>query len=181
MSLFILHLPAERAQGAPNPLHLPYDDMPDATSATSQADMRRILRETRPDSPPETLAREADRLWACTHGVASEDILVIPLVASGEIAFAEAAGPVTYNTGLSRYELPVRWFDKRAKINRFVRFRGLFEKIGLPLVEVTDQQARVALRAQLPLKANRFARWRWLLAIFVGIQIFMLLRGMFHQ
>ena len=172
MNVWVLHIPEERVQGAPALLHLPLDGMPDVTSAASQTDMRRILREQKPESPPESISREAERLWACTHGVAREDILAIPLPAADEVAFAEAAGPVTYESAGARYVLPVKWFERRARLSRLKRYRILFEKGGMPIAEVQDQQVRVALRALLPLKANRFARWRWLAGALIALQMF---------
>lgn len=172
MSLWILHaslssLP-ERGEGA---LPLPLNVAEDFTNVGTSAELRRRLRALHPEMPPESLNREADRIWTMTHGLGREDIFAVPL--GGEVVLAEALGGARY-TGVegALYEIPVRFLAKRYPLRSFGAHRRLFEPCGLPLMEVTDPRARAAIRDRLPRHASRWRRVKWILGVMIALKIF---------
>lgn len=156
--------PATSGEGE---LRLPVEDAPDVTGAGSSADIRRRLAVVMPDAAPEVLARLSERYWRYAHGVHAEDILAIPL--QGAVVFAEALGPARFETG--GYVLPVRWFARRVALSRFGRHREAFTRASGALTEVQDAAARKAIREKLPLKANRFRHWKWIILVVVAIRL----------
>lgn len=188
MSIWVLHLPhpeqaAVPAGGGESLLPLSFIDLPGVLEASFHTEVQQRLRELHPDATPESLARRAQLLWSYAHSLSPEDILVVPLPASGEVAFAEVLAPVrTEGEGESqRYAVLVRWFERRVPLTRFGGVRSLLKPAHSALVEVEEPRARAAIRARLPLKANRFARWRWILAVVVAIQAFHYIMRMWKQ
>jgi predicted Mrr-cat superfamily restriction endonuclease len=174
MAVWILHVTESRVSADEPLLHLPFDDVPDLSQAHSLQDVRRALAKLTPGTPPETLARQAERYWNYIFVLHAEDIIAIPLPSQNCVAYAEATGPITYDTEKKRYTVPVRWFAKRTPMAKFrlsARAR-MFEPDGRVLIALKDAQEKNAIRNQLPLKGNRFARWKWIIVMVIAIKAF---------
>lgn len=186
MSIWVLHLPENRLpapeqimQGGEDMLHLPFDEWPDATHMHSPAELRRALKVLQPDSPPETIARTAERVWQYAHAIHAEDIIAIPLQSEGEVVFCSALLRPIYEG--ERYLLRVRWFPKVERIASFARFKRLFEHSDSLLQEVSSPQARGAIRDRLALPGTRFRRWKWLMAVFMLLGLVRMALRLMHQ
>ncbi len=148
-------------------LELPLGDAPDLTGITSIAACRRRLAALYPEEPPEALARRLERLWRLYGGVQKEDILAVPLRNHKALALAEVSGPYRYETGgdgRPRHLIPVTWHDKTLRITGSLK--DAIDRSGQAMAEIEHLDARLAIRDRLPHAHNRFARWKWLMAMF---------------
>lgn len=170
MSFWVLHMPETSVEVRPPELLLPYDGVPDVTSANSQNELRRMLAAMHPNDPPERIARMAERYWSLVHRIQAEDILMVPLQTAQQVVFAESLGPVRYDGENARYTLHVRWLSREVAFHRFGRARALLSSSGTPLQEVTDAQDKNAIRALLALKGTRFARWKWIIFVVIAMK-----------
>jgi predicted Mrr-cat superfamily restriction endonuclease len=177
MSVWVLHLkltPEEEARIADRAfLPLPFDGLPDLSKISSQGECRQLFAELDPDAPPETIHRKAEKVWKLYSGVQEEDIIAVLLHTSKAAALAEVTGNYRYMPGIhgeSGHAVPVKWHDQRVPFSAFKKQQELLQPGAEPMVEVAAAEARVIIRDRLPHSYNRFARWKWLLAIFFILQ-----------
>jgi predicted Mrr-cat superfamily restriction endonuclease len=179
MSVWIVQQPLiepdeEPHIGGSGYVFLHYDDIPDLTHITSPAQARHMLRVLYPGEPPESISRRLEKFWHTHAGMQPEDIVVVPLHATGKLALGRVSGPYEYRTGFDigdMHMLPVAWLHDSVSMALLRKHRDWFQRPGI--TEVTDLDARVALRGKLPHAYNRFHKWKWLLAVFMGM-------GMLH-
>jgi hypothetical protein len=144
-------------------LVLPFDGLPDLSRVTRPDQMKYLLRQIYPDDPPESVIHRFDRNWSRYYGLHAEDILAVPLKSRQEIAVAEVSGSYQYDEGVHR--IPVKWHAV-APLRKFRKYQNIFHEGREKMTEVTNQDARVAIRDCLPHAYNRFVRWKWLLVVF---------------
>lgn len=170
MTVWLLHLPLSPADEAQlrerTALPLPLGDAPDLTGLTSLSGCRQRLHTLHPDEPPEALRRRTERLWTLYAGVQKDDIIAVPLPARRQLALAEVTGPYRHEPDAPadrRHLIPVTWQKKPLRIT--ARFRDDCAPSGPAMAEVEDSALRIAIRDTLPRPYNRFARWKWLMAL----------------
>jgi predicted Mrr-cat superfamily restriction endonuclease len=173
MSIWVLHLKLTEAEqeaiAERTHLPLPFDHLPDLSMVKSAGECRRLLQTLHPEEPPETITRRLERVWTIYGRIEPEDIIAVPLPARSEVALAEVTGRYQYQAGGAGspvHLLPVKWHARRIVPARTRKLRELFKQGGLPMMEVTKPEERIAIRDYLPYRYNRFARWKWLLGIF---------------
>ncbi|MDX1975516.1 MAG: hypothetical protein SFT92_07570 [Rickettsiales bacterium] len=148
-------------------LTLPFDGMPDFTGALSQSAYRQRLQEQLPELPPESLRTLLDRSWGLYSAVHEEDVIAVSLPIAGEVAVAQVTGDYRYDNGM--HTIGVNWLAKRFLLARLKRHPALIPGEGMSLI--TLQQTKNLLREQLPHSYNRFAKWKWLIVLVVGLQM----------
>jgi len=172
MTIWVLHpsfTPQEEEQLQERThLALPFDDLPDLSLITSQVECRHLLGTLHPDDPPESITRKTERVWKLYAGLQLEDIIAVPLKSRKEIALAEVTERYRYrvDSGADMHQVGVKWYARRVKLHGFGKHKALFDERGEKMREITDPEARVAIRDKLPHSYNRFAKWKWLLALF---------------
>ncbi len=173
MTIWILYqslTPEEEVHiGERDALTLPFGDLPDLSLINSPAELRHLLQALHPDDPPETVARKTERLWKLYAGLQVEDIMVVPLKSRKEVALAEVTQRYRYEVGAEGtdvHQVEVKWYGKRIRLSALGKHKELFDERGEKMREVTDPEARVAIRDRLPHSYNRFAKWKWLLVLF---------------
>jgi len=150
-------------------LTLPFDDVPDLSRVSSQAGCRQLLQALHPDAPPETIARKSEQLWKLYGALQVEDIIAVPLNSRKEMALAEVTKRYQYDVGASGtdvHQVVVKWHDKGMTPGAFGKHNDLFNESAEKMREVTNAEARIAIRDRLPHPYNRFAKWKWLLILF---------------
>jgi predicted Mrr-cat superfamily restriction endonuclease len=160
----------EPALTAKTDLQLPFDGLPDLTHVENQSQARQLLAALYPAEPPEALRMRLDRFWHQYAGMHIEDIIAVPMPHSQQVAIAEVTGKYHYRVGEGGSDLhliPVRWHDRRASMRKLSKHKELFSESAPALREVSDVEARTAIRDHLPHGYNRFARWKWLMALFM--------------
>ncbi|MDE3036893.1 MAG: hypothetical protein KGJ21_00345 [Pseudomonadota bacterium] len=153
-------------------LVLPFGEAPDLSGISDLAALRRLLQALHPEDPPETITRRAERIWPLYNGMAIEDIIAVPLPSRRELALAEVTGRYHYQVGAGGADVhlvPVKWHDKRVSYGALRRYPELLAPERPPMFEVGSPKARVLIRDRLPHCYNRFARWKWLLALFFAM------------
>lgn len=176
MTIWILHqkLTQEEEQNilASTHLQLPFDGLPDLSRVSSSAQAMQLLRMLHPDEPPESIANRLDRFWGQFSGLHKEDLIAVPLKASGQVALATATSSYEYavgDKGADIHRVPVTWYMRLIPLARFGKHKSVFSEGGSTMYEVTAQDTRVAIRDKLPHAYNRFAKWKWLLVIFMAM------------
>lgn len=160
-------------------LLLPYEGITDLTHIHNAQEARHMLRLLNPADPPETITRQLDAFWPLHTTLQPEDIIAVPLPATQKVALARVGGPYEYRTSFEAGDthlIPVEWLRDPVPMRAFGKHRELFTRPGL--FEVTDVDARTAIRGQLPHSYNRFHKWKWLLAIFTGMGLLHLLANL---
>lgn len=187
MTIWILkavHTPDEEADIVQRAeLALPLGEVPDLSGVSSIAGLRRLLAAMQPDEPPETIAGRADRIWPLYHGVAMEDIIAVPLAGAREFVLAEVVGRYRYRVGESGEDMhlvPVKWHGKRVPFRALSRYPELLAPDRPPMFEVENPKARILIRDRLPHAYNRFAKWKWLLALFFLMGLVRLFERLLH-
>lgn len=152
-------------------LILPFDDYPDFTMAKTQGGYSKLLQSMHPEAPPESIKRMLEKSWQLYTAIHREDLIAVPLEA-GEAALAEVTGPCGYRVedGHDIHTVPVKWHG-RLRVSG--KHKALFEPGASKLFEVTDAQARIAIRDKIPHPYNRFAKWKWLIVLFGALGLFM--------
>lgn len=181
MSMWVLRLtppPAPLDGGTEAHLPLSLDETEDFTRAESAQHIRSALRAREPELAPESAARRAERIWRYISGPRREDTIVVPLQ-NGELAFAGVLMRAQFEEG--RYVLPVCWHARRAGPKRFGRHRRAIDSAPEGLSEIMEQPLRVAIGDFLRLPGTRFTRWKWLLVVFIIIQIFYMALRLWRQ
>jgi predicted Mrr-cat superfamily restriction endonuclease len=149
-------------------LLLPFEGLPDLTMVKSRVQAMQLLKVLHPDEPPESLSRRLDRFWSQYHGLNAEDVVAVPLPASQKMALAQVTGAYEYAVGPEGgdiHRVPVEWYGVDIPFQKLIRHKELFQS-GIPMFEVTEAEARMALHGKLPYSYNRFNKWRWLLVLF---------------
>jgi predicted Mrr-cat superfamily restriction endonuclease len=157
-------------------LGLPFNDFPDFTSVKTQGEYRRLLMTLHPDAPPERISRLLERSWKLHSAIHIEDIIAVPLPFAGEVILAEVIGPPEYHVGdagTDVHRMPVKWHEKRLSLQKLRKHKALFSGADTGIFEVTSAEVRTLLRDRLPHKYNRFARWKWILALFFAMGLIM--------
>jgi hypothetical protein len=182
MSVWILHqllTPEEEAAiESRGRLLLPFDGVPDLSFVENIGELTRMLAKLHPDLPVETLNRRAERYWELFHGLQQEDLLAVPLHAKREVALAKISGRYGYEAGVGGedvHSIGVSWYNVHIPLVKLGKHKPLFENYRDRLVEVTDPDARQAIRKWLPHSYNRFAKWKWILAVLFILQIISML------
>ncbi|MDE3061156.1 MAG: hypothetical protein KGJ06_09100 [Pseudomonadota bacterium] len=172
MSIWLLHLPLTAEEEAHltgrTHLPLPIEDVPDLSLMMRPVECRHLLQALHPEEPPEAISRRLERIWRLYTGVHAEDIIAVPLPARGELALAEVTGKYQYQVGEGgedHHRVPVTW-HRPILLRRFRKFKELLVPGGEKMHEIASAPARIAIRDTLPHRYNRFARWKWLLALF---------------
>jgi predicted Mrr-cat superfamily restriction endonuclease len=176
MSVWVLHqslTPEEEARITERThLILPFEGLPDLTPITSQAGARQLLELLYPDEPPEALSRRLERFWNHFTALGKEDTIGVPLPGLKQLALAEVTGPYEYRIGAEGEDIhliPVKWYHRSIRYMTLHKHKELLASGGPALREVTHQDARVLIRDRLPHRYNRFARWKWLLALMFAL------------
>lgn len=168
MTMWLLHQPLaadeETRIGERTQVTLPFNDAPDLVKVGSQQAFRKLLQEAAPDDPPETISRRVEKIWKYYEGMQAGDLIAVPLVSSGEVAMAEVTGRYHFTEG--SHTLPVTWYAKRAPLKSLAKQGAPVDIRPGHISEITDAELRNKLRSHLPYRYNRFARWKWIMAIF---------------
>lgn len=186
MTVWLLNLPLsaedEAALTTRTRLPLPYDGLPDLSHVTSPAQAMQMLRTLFPDEPPETLSTRFEKFWNLHTGLHEDDLIALPLPNTSRMALATVAGPYAYSVGTHGtdiHEIPVHWACEPLPLAKFRKHLPLFTRPGM--TEVTDRDARIALRGKLPHSYNRFDKFKWLLAVFMGMGLLRMVMGMMES
>ena len=153
-------------------LFLPFGNLPDLTHVTTPQEARQLLKVLYPNDPPEAITRRLDRFWEKFTSLQLDDLVVVPLPALKQVVLAEISGPYHYRVGDDGgdvHMIPVRWYSKRIPMRKFAKHKEIFSEINPPLSEVTIAEIRVFIREHLPHGYNRFAKFKWLLAVFFAM------------
>ena len=149
-------------------LALPFEDLPDLSMIKNPVECRHLLQALHPDDPPETIARKTERIWKLYGTMQVEDIIAVPLPSRKEVAIAEVKHPYHYmvdTKGNDVHRIIVKWHKKRAKFRAFKRHPEALHKGSEKISEVKKPALRAIIRDRLPHSYNRFAKWKWLLAV----------------
>lgn len=182
MSAWILHQlvsPDEEANiERRERLLLPFDGVPDLSFVGSVGELAKMLRTLNPELPVETIHRRSERYFDYYQGLQPDDLVAVPLHARKEIALGKITGRYGYEVGANGedvHSIGVNWYGVRVPLARLGKYKPLFDNYRERLIEITDIDARNALRKWLPVSYNRFAKWKWLLALLFAIQIISML------
>jgi predicted Mrr-cat superfamily restriction endonuclease len=159
---------------------LPFEGVPDLSTVSNPYQLRTILKTLHPDAPPETITREESRIWEQFTHIQADDTVVVPLPYRRQVAIAQITGRYEYAVGeggRDEHKVPVTWNAKL--LDQSVFAPNLLANAG-KMSEVTDRDARIKIRDQMPHSYNRFAKWRWIAALLVGLQALSMLQGMFR-
>jgi predicted Mrr-cat superfamily restriction endonuclease len=188
MTVWILHQPLtaeEEARIQERPyLALPFDGVPDLSAIHSREQCRKLFKSLYPEAPPETLAGMTDRLWQRYSELRATDTIAVPLPLRKEVALAEVTGRYRYEPQAgqqSAHQVLVKWYRCHLRFSSLCKHQDLLANNGEQLVEVMDSDLRTKLREKLPHTYNRFARWKWLLAVFFMINVISLLLSLVHS
>lgn len=183
MSVWLLHMPLSRQEeeqvSQRELLPLPFGDAPDLRATSGLHALKQALATMHPDAPPETIHRRAAPVWEQYEALQREDVVAVPLPHRKQAAVAEVIDPYVYQPDAvapMRHAMRVQWAQKYTSWRAFERDAPM-----LRLEEVKDQKQRVRLRACLPYRYNRFARWRWILAVFMGLSLLTMLSGLLRE
>lgn len=151
-------------------------DIPDLTGLHSLAQCKQMLAMLTPGSPPEQIHRQAEKLWQIRTQLQPEDIIVVPLPATQEIAIADVTSYYRYDVGPQGedvHAVKVSW-NKRLPTQLFGKDKSYFSMAPgarETLIEIENKELRIAIHNRLERSYNRFARWRWILVVVVVIKI----------
>ncbi|MDX2073739.1 MAG: hypothetical protein SFX19_05165 [Alphaproteobacteria bacterium] len=182
MSVWVLQSPftaeEEKHLAQMEELPLPFDDLPDLSGVRNEESMRWLLEKLRPDAPPETIVRRADVYWARYGRLAAADLLVIPL-SNKKIALAEVVTPYHYRVELGKdsHYATVKWMET-SLAQRKLGALSLLLANPSPMQMVETVDGRKAVYLLLKRSYNRFAKWRWLLALLFAMQVTLMLVNM---
>jgi len=157
-------------------LALPFEGLPDLSLITSPVECKHLLAALHPQDPPESINRRFDALWPRYAGLHGEDIIAVPLHARKAVALAEVTGPYHYEVGkdgADRHLIPVKWHPGPVPLYKFRKHKDIFARRER-MFEVTNAEARIAIRDRLPHRYNRFVKWKWILLFFFAL-------GMLHR
>lgn len=184
MTVWILHLPmsAEEEQRitARAFLPLPFSQAPNLGGIGGLQQLKQLLQALHPDDPPETIHRKAAPVWEQYSAMQKDDLVAVPLVHRRAVAVAEVTEPYVYRGEAGeqeRHAMQVQWAQKQAPL----RVLQVTAPDRLRLEEVHDAKQRLQLRACLPYRYNRFSGWRWILVVFMGLSLMMLVLRMLQQ
>lgn len=188
MTLWVIHqaLSPEEEAAVTQRTHiaLPFEGLPDLSMVSSPAQAMKLLKILHPDDPPETLTRRLDRFWHQYHGLNAEDFIAVPLQASQLVLMAEVTGPYEYAVGPGGsdiHRVPVKWHPVKIPFRKLAKFKEIFQPRGVPMFEVTEREARIALHGTLPYSYNRFNKFKWILAVFFLMGLVRMLMRMTEQ
>jgi predicted Mrr-cat superfamily restriction endonuclease len=181
MTVWLIREPLNReeeAEIASRPyVTLPFGDLPDLSQVHNPGELRKLLQFLNPDAPPETIGNNALRIWAQFTGIARDDVVVVPLAHSGNVAIGEVAGRYEYHTGddgADMHRVAVAW-RAQVKLSSFGKLKSAFAG-SVAMSEITDPELRIKIRDKLPHGYNRFAGWKWILVIFFLMQLVVMLK-----
>ena len=186
MTVWLLHLnltpEEESCISERDSLPLPFENLPDLSMVRSEQECRHLLMALVPDAAPETVTRQLERVWSLYGGLHEEDIIAVPLPHRQEVGLAEITGRYRYQAEDSRpHTVPVKWHGKRVPFSAFRKQQDVLKPGREQMHEIQSAQMRVIIRDRLPHGYNRFVRWKWILIIFFGLQVFMLVLRMAHR
>lgn len=150
-------------------LPLPFEGLPDLSHVPGPAQAIEMLAMLHPDEPPESINNRLDRFWPLFEKIHFEDVIAVPLPVRRQVVLAEVRGGYHYRVGENGediHEIPVKFYELNIPMSKLKKHQEWFTGGGNRLLEITDTQARVALRSYLPHSYNRFARFKWLLVVF---------------
>ena len=178
MTIWILHqkmTAQEEAQITEQTiLQLPFNELPDLSDLLNKNEAQQMIKTLFPHEPPESINRRCDFMWNIFSQLHPEDIIVIPLPMAQEIVLAEITGTYKHQVGSHGEDIhcvPVKFYPKRTKLNAFRKHKEIFDAGADHMVEVTNMQARIAIRDQLPHSYNRFVKYKWLIGFFMLLSI----------
>ena len=176
MSVWLYHLPLSVAHEeqitSQNELPLPFDNIPELTGLSMHKDCCAMLKLLHPELPPETVNREADRLWNIYTGMQAEDVVVVPLLVSQKVALARIESGYHYKVGSEgedRHLIGVSW-PMVIPLRNFGKHKALFTG-GSGLREITNREEKQAILDKLPTHANRFAKLKWLAGALIALRV----------
>jgi restriction system protein len=105
-----------------------WDDIPDLSRLHNRDELLPLLKSTYPEEAENTLKNWETQLWAFSHRIKSDDLVVLPRKRTSTVAIASVIGPYRHDpaapTG-ARHQLPVRWIQTdipRQSIDSDLRF-----------------------------------------------------------
>jgi predicted Mrr-cat superfamily restriction endonuclease len=160
---------------------LPFEGIPNLSAISSPYQLRSILQTLAPDAPPESIGWEESRIWGQFTQLQPDDTVVVPLPYRRQVAIGQITGKYEYgvgDAGQDEHKVPIMWNSKL--LDQSIFAPSLLANAGR-MSEVTDREARIKIHDQMPHTYNRFAKWRWIAAILIGLQVLSMLQGMFRQ
>lgn len=159
---------------------LPFDHIPDLSSVVNAQELRDILQALDPEAPPESINMKLERIWQQYTSLHMEDVVVVPLTHSKKVAIGEISGRYHYKVdenGKDVHTMGINWHPQLISHLVFGKHKHLFTN-NFTMQEVTDKEARIKIMDQLPRSYNRFAKWKWVLMIFLIMQAMVMLFSM---
>ena len=172
MTIWIIRQP-NAPTTATKELRLPFAGLPDLSGVRSEADMRRLLQTLSPDTPPETIVRQAEVHWRNVSELMAHDVVLVPLANKAGYAIGEITAPYAYRVenGEDVHSANIRWLDMHVPRRKLTMVKD--EAVAMQKIE--SPEARKQIFALTPHPTNRFAKWRWLIVLMFILQAVVML------
>ncbi|MCA9599436.1 MAG: restriction endonuclease [Myxococcales bacterium] len=128
-----------------------WDDMPNLASAETREELDQLYLQTYPDAGKNRRSNHVGQLWAFSHRIKPDDLVVLPLKRSSAIAIGKVTGPYQYvhSPGTPEHRRPVQWL--RTDIPRTSFDQDLLYSFGafMTVCAITRNDAETRIRALL--------------------------------
>lgn len=157
-----------------NVMLMDWESLPDLSAAHNAGQLKKILRSTDADAPPESLARRTERIWPFLS-LSRESIIALPLPDGERVAFAEVTGNYQYDEVLG-HTRPVRWIVRDLPLKRFGADGQPMRREGPFLIQISDIKQKRAILARLKLpRQRRYIIIFWCIGVLILIRVVSLL------
>ena len=89
-----------------------WNDLPDLSKVASRDELKSAYSNVYPGSKKHSIANVAGQIWRFAHEIKKDDLVVLPLKRSANIAIGRVDGPYKFIEGkdkILRYVIPVQW------------------------------------------------------------------------
>lgn len=127
-----------------------WDEVPDLSAIAGRGEILILLAEAYPDEADNTLKNWGNQLWAFSHRIERDDLMVLPRKRTGTIAFGTCVGKYRFDASAPpgcKHQIPVRWLQRdipRQSVESDLRY-----SIGgaMTVFQVSRNRAEERLRA----------------------------------
>lgn len=134
-----------------------WDEVPDLSAIAGRGEVLALLADAYPDEAENTLKNWETQLWAFSHRIELNDLVVLPRKRTGTIAFGSCVGNYRFDASAPtgcKHQIPVRWLQR--DIPRQAVESDLRYSIGgaMTVFQVSRNRADERLRALVSGKAE---------------------------
>jgi len=154
-------------------LMLPFKGLPDLSGTQSEGALQAMMRQLQPDTPFETIHRQAEIHWRNLSQLRIEDLIIVPLPHNKSAALAQVSDRYRYgvsHAGEDMHQVGVQWLQPVIPLRKVPALAKLFASpILMQPVEHAEQRAQVYALLKRPY--NRFIKLRWIMGIVITVQL----------